>query len=90
MHYNENSNRKQASTKEGVDRWNIIYPKANNGEKAVARQIKESSTHSKLEASFQIKHNLLRCLLTVYIPLLQITSKQSIVKSSNCGKILAL
>jgi hypothetical protein len=68
MHYNENSNRKQASTKEGVDRWNIIYPKANNGEKAVARQIKESSTHSKLEASFQIKHNLLRCLLTVYIP----------------------
>ena len=93
MHYNENSSRKQAATKEGVDRWNIIYPKAHN---AVARQIKGSSTHSKSEAPFQIKHNfILRYLLITqftYIssPLLQITLKQSIVKSSNCGKILAL
>lgn len=57
MHYNENSNRKQAKTKEGVDRWHIIYPKAHKGEKAVAKQIKESSTHSKSRILFEIKHN---------------------------------
>ena len=47
MHYIENSNRKQAKTKDGVDRWHIIYPKAHKGERVVAKQIKESSTHSK-------------------------------------------
>lgn len=47
MHYNENSKRQQAKTKEGVDRWVVIYPKAHKGEKAIARQIKQSPTHSK-------------------------------------------
>jgi hypothetical protein len=49
MHYNENSARQQAKTKDGVGRWVVIYPKANKGEKAVARQIKESPTHNKLQ-----------------------------------------
>ena len=52
MHYNENANRKQAKTKGGADRWQIIYPKAHKGEKAVAKQIKESSSHSKSKTIF--------------------------------------
>ncbi len=43
------------------------FAKVHNGEKAVARQIKESSTHSKSGAPFQIKYNLLRCLLITQV-----------------------
>lgn len=57
MHYNENSDRKQAKTKEGVDRWNVVYPKAHKGEKAVAKKIKECSTHSKhIYTQLETKH----------------------------------
>lgn len=48
IHFNENSKRKQARTKEGSDRLAIIHPKANKGEKAIAKKIKESPTFSKL------------------------------------------
>ncbi|CAB3977882.1 Hypothetical predicted protein [Paramuricea clavata] len=45
MHFNENSQRKQAKTKEGEDRWVVIYPKAHKGEKSIARKIKEEATY---------------------------------------------
>lgn len=35
MHYNKNSNRKQAKTKKGELRWTIANPKTFHGEKAV-------------------------------------------------------
>ena len=47
MHYNENANRRQATTSEGVDRWLVVYPKAHKGEKAVVKLLKESPTYSK-------------------------------------------
>jgi hypothetical protein len=47
LHYNENSNRKQAKTAEGKLRWAIAYPKAFKGEKAVAKPLKEKPTYSK-------------------------------------------
>ena len=47
MHFNENSERQQAKTIEGVPRWVVIYPKAHKGEKAIARQIKQNPTYSK-------------------------------------------
>ena len=47
MHYNENANRRQAVTKEGIERWSIVHPKAHKGEKAVAKPLKEKPTYSK-------------------------------------------
>jgi hypothetical protein len=47
MHFNENSKRDQAKTKQGDDRWFVVYPKAFKGEKAIARQVKECPTFSK-------------------------------------------
>ena len=47
MHYNESANRSQAVTKEGIERWSIVYPKAHKGEKAVAKPLKEKPTYSK-------------------------------------------
>jgi hypothetical protein len=47
LHYNENSNRKQATTADGKLRWAISYPKAFKGEKAVAKPIKEKPTYGK-------------------------------------------
>ena len=32
IHFNENSQRKQAKTEMGEDRWVVIYPKAHKGE----------------------------------------------------------
>ena len=40
LHFNENSKRKQATTKDGTQRWAIVYPKAFKGEKAIPREIK--------------------------------------------------
>jgi hypothetical protein len=48
MHFNENSQRNQAKTQEGEDRWVVIYPKVHKGEKCIARKIKEEPTYSKL------------------------------------------
>ncbi|CAB3996155.1 Hypothetical predicted protein [Paramuricea clavata] len=50
MHFNENSQRKQAKTKEGEDRWVVIYPKAHKGGKSIARKIKEEATYKYIEA----------------------------------------
>lgn len=47
LHYNENSNRKQATTADGNLRWAIAYPKAFKGEKAVAKPLKEKPTYGK-------------------------------------------
>ncbi len=47
MHYNENANRSQAVTQEGIERWSIVYPKAQKGEKAVAKPLKEKPTYSR-------------------------------------------
>ena len=47
MHFNENSQRKQAKTKNGEDRWAVIYPKVHQGEKSIAKKIKEEATYSK-------------------------------------------
>ena len=44
LHFNENSNRKQATTAEGNLRWAIAYPKAFKGENAVAKPLKEKPT----------------------------------------------
>ena len=40
MHFNENSQRKQAKTNSGKERWVVIYPKVHQGEKAIARKKK--------------------------------------------------
>lgn len=47
MHFNENANRKQATTKNGRLKWSVVYPKAFKGEKAVAKPLKEKPTYSK-------------------------------------------
>ncbi|CAB4031322.1 Hypothetical predicted protein, partial [Paramuricea clavata] len=49
LHYNENANRSQATTAEGVSRWSIVYPKANKGEKAVAKPLKEQPTYKYIQ-----------------------------------------
>ena len=51
MHFNENSQRKQAKTQKGDDRWVVIYPKVHQGEKSIARKIKEESTYSKFNTT---------------------------------------
>lgn len=47
LHYNENSQREQARTKDGTPRWLVRYPKATGGE-AVACPIMEPASHGKL------------------------------------------
>ena len=47
LHYNENSNRKQATKADGTLRWTIVYPKAFIGEKAVAKPLKKIPTYGK-------------------------------------------
>ena len=54
MHYSENANRRQAVTKEGIERWSIVYPKAHKGEKAVAKPLKEKPTYSKNNVAMTI------------------------------------
>ena len=53
MHYNENANRAQATTGKGDKLWAIAYPKAQKGEKAVAKPLKEQPTYSKSKTSLQ-------------------------------------
>jgi hypothetical protein len=47
LHYNENSNRKQATTPDGMLRWAISYPKAFKGGKEVVKPIKEKPIYGK-------------------------------------------
>jgi hypothetical protein len=47
LHYNENSAREQARTRDGKLRWAIKYPKAFKGEKAVAKPVKEKPSYGK-------------------------------------------
>ncbi len=47
MHYNENANRSQVVMQEGIEWWSIVYLKAQKGEKAVAKPLKEKPTYSK-------------------------------------------
>lgn len=44
LHFNENGNRAQAVTKEGVERFRVKHPKANGGE-PVAVPEKEGPTY---------------------------------------------
>ena len=53
MHFNENSQRKQAKTEMGEDRWVVIYPKAHKGEKYIAGKIKEEATYSMFNTRIQ-------------------------------------
>ena len=46
MHFNENSNRKQAVTQGGKERWEISYPKYKSG--AVAKTVKKEPTYGKI------------------------------------------
>ena len=47
LHYNENSKRIQASTKEGEVRWHILYPRYKQGDYTV-RPLKTNPTYSQL------------------------------------------
>jgi hypothetical protein len=47
MHYNENATRKQAKTRDRALRWAVTYPKAFQGEKAIAKPLKEKPTYGK-------------------------------------------
>lgn len=47
LHFNENSVKKQATTRNKEKRYSINYPKHKKGEHTV-RQIKTSSTYSKI------------------------------------------
>ncbi|XP_075526246.1 uncharacterized protein LOC142557944 [Dermacentor variabilis] len=49
MHYNENSERRQACAQDGTSRWIAKYPKATGGN-AVACPVKEQPTHAFLRA----------------------------------------
>lgn len=44
MHFNENSNRKQAVTKEGEHRYRIVYPKYKKGG-YVVKKVVEAPTY---------------------------------------------
>lgn len=46
LHYNENSNKIQAKTKDGKPRYNIYFPKAKKGEYSV-KPIMQASTFGK-------------------------------------------
>ena len=47
MHFNENANRQQATTKDGVQRWKVSYPKAKRGEECVVKPQKVAATYGK-------------------------------------------
>ena len=47
MHWNENSGRKVAKTKEGESRFKVAYPKNQKGH-ATAKVVKEDATYGKL------------------------------------------
>ncbi|XP_049274549.1 uncharacterized protein LOC119403454 [Rhipicephalus sanguineus] len=59
LHYNENSERDQACTKDGTPRWHIKYPKAAGGE-PVACPIMEAAKHGYVQ-------NLLQAVTTAAI-----------------------
>jgi hypothetical protein len=48
LHHNENATQKQAKTKDSTLRWAVTYPKAFQGEKAVAKPLKETPTYGKI------------------------------------------
>ena len=54
MHYNENANRGQATAAKGDKWWAIAYPKAQKGEKAVDKPLKEQPTYSKSKTSLLV------------------------------------
>ena len=56
LHFNENSNRPQAKTKTGADRWAVNYPKAKKGLEAVVKPVKNKSSYSKYDETYQDKH----------------------------------
>jgi len=43
MHYNHNSDKEQAVTRDGKKRWSILYPKYKKGVYIVRRLMKKSS-----------------------------------------------
>ena len=45
LHFNENSQRHQAVTKDGELQWRLSYPKRNKGEHAVVKSCKTSITY---------------------------------------------
>ena len=47
MHFNENRTKKQATTKDGIERYSIHYPKSKKGEAVVAKPIKEAPTYGR-------------------------------------------
>lgn len=44
LHFNENGQRHQATTKDGVARWQISYPKGKKGTQAVVKPNKTAVT----------------------------------------------
>ena len=46
LHFNENSNKQQATTKDGQKRYSVSFPKYKQGHHTV-REIARSSTYSK-------------------------------------------
>ena len=68
LHYNENAARKQAQTLNGELKWSIQYPKANKGEKAVARPLKQKPTYGTVPyLPVWLSSNLCKCLCDVHI-----------------------
>ncbi|XP_070389108.1 uncharacterized protein [Dermacentor albipictus] len=53
MHYNENSERRQACTQDGTSRWIVKYPKATGGN-AVACPVKEQPTHGYVKRLLEV------------------------------------
>ena len=53
LHHNENVNREQATTKDGMPRFAITYPKYK--EDHVVRDIRVPCTYSKYQKVFEIK-----------------------------------
>ncbi|XP_013396887.2 uncharacterized protein LOC106163756 [Lingula anatina] len=45
LHYNENSDKGQAVTKEGIARWSVAHPKMKKGTVAIAKPIKNKPTY---------------------------------------------
>lgn len=45
LHYNENANRSQSKTADGTLKWSVVFPKANKGEKAIAKPLKAKPTY---------------------------------------------
>nr|XP_022289964.1 uncharacterized protein LOC111101665 [Crassostrea virginica] len=49
LHFNENGQRYQATTKDGEVRWQISYPKGKKGEQAVVKPCKTAVTYDYVE-----------------------------------------